>query len=211
MNNLEDIYSGTQSVNDYARRYVHYLSELLKNIDFQSIEDVIKVFQNARSNDKTLFFIGNGGSAATCSHFSEDLSFGTFIEKKRPFKTLSLVDNTSYMTALGNDIGYEDVFTGQLRCLLNKDDVVVGISASGNSPNVVKALGYANAHGGITVGLLGFDGGKMKEICQHCIHIKTKNGVYGPVEDLHLVLVHIIGTYLMFKIREEKEGYPPII
>lgn len=211
MNNLEDIYAGTQSFNDYARRYVQYLSELLKNMDFQSIEDVVKVFQNARFNDKTIFFIGNGGSAATCSHFSEDLSLGTFIEKKKPFKTISLIDNASYMTALGNDVGYEDVFTGQLRCLLNKDDVVVGISASGNSSNVVKALEYANTHGGITVGILGFDGGKLKDICQHYIHIETKKGVYGPVEDLHLVLVHIIGTYLMFKIREEKEEHPPII
>jgi D-sedoheptulose 7-phosphate isomerase len=201
MNRLEDIYSGTQSVGEYAQRYSNYLTDLLKNIDIHSIEEIVKVFQNARSDDKTIFFIGNGGSAATCSHFSEDLSLGAFIDKKKPFKTISLVDNTSYITALGNDIGYGDVFTGQLRCLLNRGDVVVGISASGNSPNIVNALRYANSHGGVTVGIIGFDGGKMKEICQHYIQIETKKGVYGPVEDLHLILVHIISTYLMYKIQ----------
>ena len=203
MNNLEEIYSGSQSGKDYAKRYVQYLLELLTAIDLQSIEDTIKVFQEARSGGKTIFFIGNGGSAATSSHFCEDLALGTYMNGKKPFKTLSLTDNSAYITALGNDEGYENVFIGQLRSLLNKDDIVVGISGSGNSPNVVKAIEYANANGGITVGLIGFDGGKMKEICQYCIHVKTKKGVYGPVEDIHLILDHMISTYLMFRIQEE--------
>ena len=203
MNDLGELYSPTLSAQDYTLKYIKYLSELLSDIDFQSVEEVIKVFQDARSNGKTIFFVGNGGSAAACSHFSEELSLGTFMEGKKPFKTLSLADNITYITALGNDIGYEDIYTGQLRCLLNKGDIVVGISGSGNSLNIIKAIDYSNSNGGITVGLVGSDGGKIKDICQYCIHIKTKKGVYGPVEDVHLILEHIISTYLMFKIREE--------
>lgn len=198
MNDLKEIYSSSSSGKEYTLSYVKYLSELLTNINLQSIEEVIKLFQDARVNGKTIFFAGNGGSAATCSHFSEDLSLGTFAKGKKPFKTISLTDNNPYVTALGNDIGYDDVFVGQLRCLLDEGDIVVGISGSGNSPNLVKTMEYANAHGGITVGLLGFDGGAMKNLCKYCIHVKTKKGVYGPVEDIHLILAHIISTYLMF-------------
>lgn len=203
MNNLEKIYSNSQSSKDYAKRYGKYLIELLEALDIQSIEDVIKVFQEARYNDKTIFFIGNGGSAATCSHFCEDLTLGTFIEGKKSFKTLSLTDNTPYITALGNDEGYENIFLGQLKSLFKRGDILVGISGSGNSSDVIKAIEYVNANGGISIGFLGFDGGIMKKICHYCIHVKTIKGVYGPVEDIHLILVHIISTYLKFKLIEE--------
>ena len=204
MNKIEEIFAKAQSGEDYAKQYVSYLSELLRNLDFKTIEKVIDVFQNARANGKTLFFTGNGGSAATGSHFAEDLALGTFIAGKKPFKALSLTDNVAHITALGNDEGYENVFVGQMRNLFTEGDVLVGISASGNSPNVVKAIEYANDNGGISIGLLGFDGGKMKEICHHCVHIKTMKGEYGPVEDIHLVLGHLITTYLKSIIANEK-------
>jgi D-sedoheptulose 7-phosphate isomerase len=200
MNKIEEIFSMAKSGEDYAKRYVSYLSELLQDIDFKAIEKVIEVFQNARANGKTIFFAGNGGSAATCSHFAEDLALGTFIAGKTPFKALSLTDNVAYVTAMGNDEGYENIFVGQMRNLFTTGDVLVGISASGNSPNVIKAIEYANDNGGISIGLLGFDGGKMKEICRHCIHINTMKGEYGPVEDIHLILGHIISTYLKYRL-----------
>lgn len=204
MNKIEELFSKAQSGEDYAKRYVSYLSELLRNLDFKAIDKVIEVFQNARANGKTLFFVGNGGSATTCSHFAEDLALGTFIAGKTPFKALSLTDNVAYITALGNDEGYENIFVGQMENLFTKGDVLVGISASGNSPNVIKAIEYANSHGGISIGLLGFDGGKMRDICHHCVHIKTMKGEYGPVEDIHLILGHLISTYLKFQITEER-------
>ena len=203
MNNLQDLYFDSKSIQKYAKRYFNYLSEIQSNIDLQEIEDVASVFNEARSNGNTIYFIGNGGSAATCSHFSEELSLGAYTVDKKPFKTLSLTDNTAYISALGNDIGYGEVFTGQLRCLLKKGDVVVGISGGGNSENIVNAIEYANTHGGITIGLVGSDGGKLKDLCHYCIHVKTKKGVYGPVEDIHLIIEHVISTYLMFKISEE--------
>ena len=197
MNKIEEIFSRSQVEENYAKHYISYLSELLFDLDFKAIEKVVEVFQNVRANGKTIFFVGNGGSASTCSHFAEDLALGTKVEGKEPFKALSLTDNVAYITALGNDKGYENIFAGQMRSLFKKGDVLVGISASGNSPNVIRAIEYANNNGGISIGFLGFDGGKMKDICQYYIHVKTEKGVYGPVEDIHLVLVHIISTYLL--------------
>lgn len=202
MNDLSDIYNGCKSVKDYSSRYLKFMSNLCSTIDLDGIDKVIDIFLQARKEEKTIFFIGNGGSAATCSHFSEDLSLGTYSEGIKPFKTISLTDNTPYITALGNDIGYDNAFLGQLRCLLKKGDVVVGISGSGNSSNLIKALEYANSKEAKTIGMLGFDGGKMKDLCKHNIIIKTKKGMYGPVEDMHLMIVHIICTYLMYKIKE---------
>lgn len=203
MNKIEEIFTKSQSGEDYAKHYVSYLSELLLNLDFKAIEKVIEVFQKARANGKTIFFVGNGGSAATCSHFAEDLAYGTLMGGKEPFKALSLAENVAYITALANDEGYENVFVGQLKNLFKQGDVIVGISGSGNSLNVIKAIEYANSNGGISIGLLGFDGGRMKEICHYYIHVKTVKGEYGPVEDLHLILNHLITTYLKFAIAKE--------
>jgi len=203
MNKIEEIFSKSQSGEDYGKHYVSYLSELLLGLDFEAIEKVIEVFQKARANGKTIFFIGNGGSAATCSHFAEDLSYGTQMEGKEPFKALSLTGNVAHMTAIANDGGYENIFVGQLKNLFEQGDVIVGISGSGNSLNVIKAIEYVNSNGGISIGLLGFDGGKMKEICHYYIHVKTMKGEYGPVEDIHLILGHLITTYLKSKIRGE--------
>ncbi|MCL0094701.1 SIS domain-containing protein [Dehalococcoidales bacterium] len=123
------------------------MSELLTSLNWQAIEGIIEVFQTVRANGRTIFFAGNGGSAATCSHFAEDLVYGTMVEGAEPFKVLSLTDNVAYITALGNDEGYENIFVGQMKNLFKQGDVIVGISGSGNSPNVVKALEYANSKG----------------------------------------------------------------
>ncbi|MCL0036162.1 SIS domain-containing protein [Dehalococcoidia bacterium] len=147
MNNLEKIFSESRSGGDYARRYASYMSELLTSLNWQAIEGIIEVFQTVRANGKTIFFAGNGGSAATCSHFAEDLVYGTMVEGAEPFKALSLTDNVAYITALGNDEGYENIFVGQMKNLFKQGDVIVGISGSGNSPNVVKAIEYANSKG----------------------------------------------------------------
>jgi D-sedoheptulose 7-phosphate isomerase len=203
MNNLDKIFSESQSGKDYAQRYASYLSDLLGSLDVEAIEKTIAIFQKARADGKTIFFVGNGGSAATCSHFAEDLEYGTRTEGKNTFRVLSLVDNTAYVTAVGNDEGYENIFLRQLQNHFSTGDILIAISASGNSPNVIKAVEYANDHGGITIGIIGFDGGILKNLCHYCIHVKTVKGAYGPVEDVHLVLGHIVSTYLMYMIRKE--------
>lgn len=203
MNNVERIFGESGSCAEYAGKYLAYLSEVFKGMDCGAIQTVAEIFERAREEGKQIFFIGNGGSAATSSHFANDLGKGACVKGRAPFKAMSLVDNVSLITALANDDGYESVFIAQLQNILNSGDVVVGISASGNSPNVVKAIEYANSKGATTVGLTGFSGGKLREISQVCIHVNTPKGEYGPVEDVHMILDHLITTYLKMRLMKE--------
>lgn len=192
------------SPTEYARAYAKLLSDLLSRVDYTAVGRVAEVFNNARLAGRVIFFMGNGGSAATASHFANDFGHTTFTDGPPPFRAISLTDNLAFFTAIGNDSGYDKVFLNQLRTLMVPGDVVVGISASGNSPNILTALDYANAHGGVTVGLLGFDGGKARHICQHVVLIPTAKGEYGPVEDVHLILDHILSTYFTYWLRQSQ-------
>ncbi len=180
----------------FAHRYVERVVEVLRHLDLSAVERVIHLFLEARVAGNTIFFLGNGGSAATSSHFANDMGFCASPEGRTPFRAISLTANSAFLTCLANDIGYENVFSWQLRNLMRAGDVVVGISASGNSPNAVKALEYARDHGGIAVAIVGFDGGKMKQVAHYSIHVETEKGEYGPVEDVHMVLDHLISNYL---------------
>ena len=188
----EEASSGAQ----FARAYVDHLADVLKRLDFDAVGGVIDLFERAKASGATIFFLGNGGSAATAAHFANDLGFGASPEGSTPFRSLSLTTNNAFITCLANDIGYENVFSWQLRNLMREGDVVVGISASGNSPNAVKALEYARDNGGVPVAIVGFDGGSMKEIGEYVIHVESEKGEYGPVEDVHMVLDHLISNYL---------------
>jgi D-sedoheptulose 7-phosphate isomerase len=194
MNNLDKIY--TEDASEFARAYLEYLSEVLKNIDTKSIGEFVNILLTARERGSTIFFIGNGGSAATASHFANDLSIGTNSYEK-PFRALSLTDNVAIITAIGNDFGYSDIFTRQLKVLGQKGDVLVGISASGNSPNLISAFDYAKTVGIKNVAITAFDGGKMRAIADHSVHISTGLKEYGPAEDVHMILDHLIGAYLV--------------
>ena len=185
-----------RSAEEFARSYLTRVTAVLANLDTQAIAQVIEVFLNARKRDAHIFFLGNGGSAATALHFANDLGVCASPEGRRPFRAVSLTANTSLITCLANDIGYENVFSWQLRNLMRPGDVVVGISASGNSPNVVHGLEYAAQNGGIPVAIVGFDGGQMKKMAKYVIHVDTDHGEYGPSEDVHMVLDHLISAYL---------------
>ena len=185
-----------ESSEEFARSYLTRVTALLENLDTQAIAQVIEVFLDARKRDAHIFFLGNGGSAATALHFANDLGVCASPEGRRPFRAVSLTANTALITCLANDIGYENVFRWQLRNLMRPGDVVVGISASGNSPNVVRGLEYAVENGGIPVAIVGFDGGAMKKITKYVIHVATDHGEYGPSEDVHMALDHLMSTYL---------------
>lgn len=184
------------SPRDFARSYVQRLKAVLDRLDVDSVGRVIELLLEARRRDATIFFLGNGGSAATASHFANDLGVCASPEGHRPFRSLSLTANNAFITCLANDVGYENVFFFQLRNLMRAGDIVVGISASGNSPNAVKALEYADQNGATSVAIVGFDGGKMKKIAQYAIHVETEHGEYGPSEDVHMVLDHLMSSYL---------------
>jgi D-sedoheptulose 7-phosphate isomerase len=196
MSGIKEITTEARSGFHFARLYLEHLVTVLRKLDCDSIGRVIDLFREARSKDNTIFLLGNGGSAATACHFANDLGVGASPEGHTPFRALSLASNNALLTCLANDFGYESVFSRQLGNLMRPGDVVVGISASGNSPNAVKALEYARDNGGIPVAIVGFDGGKMKEVGRYVIHVETAKGEYGPVEDVHMVLDHLISNYL---------------
>jgi D-sedoheptulose 7-phosphate isomerase len=185
-----------QAGSGHAEKYIERLISVLQSIDREAIGRIIELFLQARARGSTIFFLGNGGSAATAAHFANDLGFGASPEGKTPFRALCLASNAAFLTCLANDIGYENIFSWQLRNLMRPGDIVVGISASGNSPNVVNALLYAAEHDGIPVAFTGFDGGRIKHIAHYCVHFETEKGEYGPVEDAHMVLDHLIASYL---------------
>jgi D-sedoheptulose 7-phosphate isomerase len=194
MNNVDKFF--TKNVVEFSRNYLDYLKVVLDSINTNEIEEFVKSLLEARSRGAMIFFAGNGGSAATSSHFANDISIGANSYKK-PFRALSLSDNQAIITAIGNDFGYEEIFLRQIMTLGKSGDVFVAISASGNSPNLVKAVDYSNRVGIKTVSITAFDGGKLKELSDVSIHVKTALKEYGPAEDAHMVLDHLIGAYLM--------------
>ena len=205
-NKLSELFLRDNSSAGYYENYCKYLTELMELLDYNAIANVSECFLNARQRGSTIFFAGNGGSAATASHFSQDLSEVGRKAKVRSFKTLSLTDNVPFITAVGNDYGYDKVFSIQLLELFNKGDILVAISASGNSPNVIEAVKFANEKSGITVGLVGFDGGRLSELCDHVIHVISNKGEYGPVEDIHLILNHMITSHLMLTLQMKEDN-----
>ena len=192
MNRVEGLFTKGAGGASYADGYLRYLAEVLDQIDRDSIAAFADALLIARERGARIFFLGNGGSAATASHWVNDLTRW----RGRPFRALSLTENVALLTAVANDFGYEHVFRQQLENLMGPGDMVVAISASGNSPNVVEAIQYANDNGAVTVGLTGFDGGRLREIAQIVVHAPTNKGEYGPAEDVHMILDHLVTSYL---------------
>jgi len=201
MNNVDKIFNNSNSVNDYSKSYLEYLNTVLKGISLTAIDDFVKVLLEARERGSSIFFIGNGGSAATASHFANDIAIGSR-EYDKPFRVISLCDNQAVITAIANDDGFEKIFSQQLKVLLKKQDVVVSISASGNSPNLIHAINVAKKMSATTVGISAFDGGKMKDIVDFSLHVPTKKGEYGPAEDAHMILDHLVSNYLMRYVKK---------
>lgn len=198
MNNIDRFF--TPDPPAFAKAYIQYLQSVLQRVDPAEIGAFIETLLDARRRGATVFFIGNGGSAATASHFANDLAFGTN-DYDQPFRVLSLTDNVPVLTALGNDFGYEEIFVRQLRVMGKPNDVLVAISASGNSPNLIKAFDHALAAGIKTVAITAFDGGKMRAMADSGIHVPTEPKEYGPAEDVHMVLDHLVVSYLMRYVR----------
>lgn len=192
----------TTTAEHFFQEYHKYLSKLLGNLDYKVVEEVTRLILEKSRDGQDIFLVGNGGSAATASHFATDLVQCSQPEAGLYFRAISLADNVPLLTALSNDKGYEEVFTGQIRNLFRKNDILIAISASGNSPNVIAAVRLARQLGGATVGLVGFDGGELAQICDYVIHAYTNKGEYGPVEDIHLIIDHMVTSYLRMKLSE---------
>ena len=188
--------------------YLEELEKLLREIDLSSTERVVHILRDARDQGATIYVAGNGGSAATASHWVNDLCKAARLSGRTPIRAMCLSDNMSWVTALANDEGYERVFAGQLENFARPGDVLLLISASGNSANLVRAVEAARAREVHSVALLGFDGGVLKELVDDFIWLPTEIGAYGLVETGHSVVTDIITTCLIRDVPDE--GSEPI-
>ena len=183
---------------DFSHEYLEYLSSLIAQLDRELISKFADLLLTSRDSGSTTFFLGNGGSAATATHFVNDVSLGSR-QFDKPFRAISLCDNQAVITAIANDDGYENIFLQQLQTLAKAGDTIVCISASGNSKNLIKAIEYARVNEIFVVGLTAFDGGYLRKNCDLNIHIPTNVGEYGPAEDLHMVVCGLVGSYFRKK------------
>ena len=187
---------------DFSMNYLSYLKTLIDDLCVEKISSFIELILQTRDENKTIFFIGNGGSASTASHFVNDISLGSR-QFEKPFRAISLCDNQAVITAIGNDDGYENIFIQQLQTQAKIDDVLVSISASGNSPNIIKAVNWAKKNQLSTVGLSAFDGGELSKLVDLNIHVPTKIGEYGPAEDLHMVICGLVGSFFRAYFKDD--------
>lgn len=172
------------------RTYIEMERQVLASLPVEDISTVMNVLENARLSGKRIFICGNGGSASTAAHFECDFNKGVSYDQEIKYDFECLSDNVPMMMAIANDIGYEDIFVVPLRNKLKPGDLVIGISGSGNSENVVRALQYANEIGAETIALVGYNGGKLKELAKYNIHVNVNN--MQITEDVHLILDHMM-------------------
>ena len=191
---------------DLARLYVKEIQATLEGLPWEEIQKVITVLHDARLDGRQVFILGNGGSAATASHFACDLGKGTEAPGTPCFRAFALTDNMPLFSAYANDCGYEQVFARQLANLMQPGDVVIAISGSGNSANVLNAIRLAREGGATTIGLVGFDGGRLGEMVDLCLHVE--NHCMEQVEDIHLMLEHLVCTSLRQIVVEELARAP---
>jgi D-sedoheptulose 7-phosphate isomerase len=177
------------------RHYFATVQSVLNTVPFDAADAVVDVLMQANRAGRTVYICGNGGSATTATHFACDLAKRTIVEGQPRFRVIALTDNIALMTALSNDISYDQVFAEQLRPLVRAGDVVIAISGSGNSPNVLNAVAVANAAGATTIGFCGFAGGRLKDMVDLPVHIPHHN--MAMVEDIHLMLEHAICEKLL--------------
>jgi len=184
-------------IDEFLNSYKEKIITLFDSINVNMLESIIVEMIKAFKNGSTLYVVGNGGSAATASHIQADFRFFVrYFTNFRP-KVVALTDNIPLMTAISNDNSYEDIFVEQMKGMFNEGDLLLAISASGNSPNVVKAVEYAKELGGETIAFCGFTGGKLKEISDMALYTPNKDKDYGPIEDLHMILSHVLVNYLV--------------
>lgn len=174
------------------KNYLEDFQQLLTQVDEKEVQNLIDAVTDAYVRDQFIYIIGNGGSGANASHMCEDLGKGTLtdFDNQKRLKVLSLTDNTPYILAWANDTNYDRVFVEQLKNFAQPGSLLIAISGSGNSPNIIKAVEYANENGIKTFGITGYDGGKLREIAQQNLHVPSFN--MGAVESVHLVIFHYI-------------------
>ena len=184
----------SQSIAELAASYLAQVTESLARLPLENIEPIVLCLEEARLKRRQVFICGNGGSAATASHFACDLAKGALLPHKPAIKVLPLADSLPLLSAWANDLSYDEVFARKLAPWVQAGDVVIGISGSGNSQNVLNALRLAKEAGATTIGLTGFDGGKLRDIADICLVVPSRS--VEQIEDVHLLLCHLTAICL---------------
>jgi D-sedoheptulose 7-phosphate isomerase len=187
---------------EIIKNYISEVRESLARLPLDGVVKVIEILEEARQRDRKVYLFGNGGSAATASHFASDLAKGAICEGKPRLKAMALTDNVPLLSAWANDTAYDNIFAEQLENFIEPGDIAIGISGSGNSPNVLNGIKTAKARKATTIGITGFDGGKLKEMVD--IAIIVPNHTMEQVEDIHLLIEHVITTCLRTGTRAER-------
>ena len=188
----------------YTEQYKSQLFETIEKIDLAKVEQAIAILRSARDAGRQVFTCGNGGSASTASHFVCDMVKGASFNRPTRFRIMALTDQLPAITAYANDVSYDVVFVEQLKNFANPGDVLIGISGSGNSPNVLRAVEYANSIGCQTIALTGRDGGKLGPMAQ--LNIQVAEPHMGRIEDAHMIVCHMIGYFFMEAEKSTTEG-----
>jgi D-sedoheptulose 7-phosphate isomerase len=180
---------------NFPAEYKGKLLAALETIDLVKVDEIIGVLARARDEDRQIFVCGNGGSAATANHFACDMVKGASYGRQKRFRITALSEQIPTLTAYANDVGYDAVFVEQLKNFAREGDVLIAISGSGNSPNVVRAVEYANSIGCLTIGLSGRNGGKLKPLVRLNVHIPEEH--MGRIEDAHMTVCHMVCYHFM--------------
>jgi D-sedoheptulose 7-phosphate isomerase len=195
-----------------AQAYLDRIAEELNRVDLAELRRWADLIYEAWQRERFVFIFGNGGSGTTATHMSEDLGKSTLKpehlndENRKRLKVMSLTDNLGWILAVGNDCGYDQIFVQQLMNYGGPSDLAIAISGSGNSPNVLAAVDWANRHGLVTLGLTGFEGGKLRRMAQHTLHVPLTD--MGMVESIHLALFHWVLNDVYARINGEGRHAP---
>ncbi|MBI5206285.1 MAG: SIS domain-containing protein [Candidatus Firestonebacteria bacterium] len=188
-------------IKEWTLNYISDLTNVLDNFPIEKFEKITNILLNAYKRDSTIFTFGNGGSGSTASHFACDINKGVSLKLNKKFRVICLNDNIPILLAYANDQSYEDVFIEQLKNFLKPNDVIIGISGSGNSKNVLKAIQYGNENSAITIGFTGFEGGKLVKIAKESFVAPVND--MQKVEDIHIIITHIIMQLLANILNKE--------
>ena len=191
-----------KNIYEFSKLYFKNLINVFNELDLSKIAVLAKYLENCRKTNSNIFVIGNGGSAVNASAMANDLGFDILKKtKKKPFRIISLTDNNAVNSAIANDVGFENLFLSQIQSQYKRGDILIVMSVSGNSNNIIKAAEWFKKKRGKVFGILGFNGGKLKKICNDFILIKSTKGEYGPVEDLQLIINHILAHWYQIKLK----------
>jgi D-sedoheptulose 7-phosphate isomerase len=184
------------------KKYLQLLEKKLSALNTGQINQIVNIIKSAYDHGNTIFTMGNGGSGTTASHIVCDFNRGASLNLAKKFKVVCLNDNIPSLSAIANDVSYDAIFEEQLKNFLQPGDVVMGISVSGNSGNIIRAIEYANRNGGTTIGFCGFDGGRLKKTAKYSIHVKVND--MKVAEDIHSIISHMMMKALSAEFTKRK-------